>query len=157
MSRASATFALRLLARLVLATWFGGFTFYAAVVVPDLHEFFGGMETGEVSRRVVVFLYAIGAASLVLGTIVAAIDRPPGRRGKARLGLIAVNGLFLVALVVMHRSLGARLDSGGNLSAFRSFHELYLTVWTGQWLAIVGLMALEAGPVKGDGAGPLSR
>ncbi len=150
MLRAVATFALRLLARLALATWFGGFTFYAAVVVPDLHESFGGMETGEVSRRVAVPLYAIGATALVLGSIVAAIDRTPGWRGKARLGLIAVNGLFLVALVAMHRSMGNRLDPGGSLPAFRSLHELYLTVWTGQWLAIVGLMATEAGPVKLD-------
>jgi hypothetical protein len=140
-------FVLRLLARVALAVWFGGFTFYAAVVVPDLHEHLGGMETGEVSRRVVVYLYAIGAAALVSGWMVAATDRVSGWRGKARLGLLGVNTLLLVALVLMHRSLGIRLDSGGSLAAFRSSHEVYLTVWTGQWLAILGLLAFDATPV----------
>jgi hypothetical protein len=144
--KALASFALRLLARLALAVWFGGFTFYAAVVVPDLHENLGGMETGEISRRVAVFLYGIGAAALTFGCLVAAIDRARGWRGKARFGLLAVNALLLVALVLMHRSLGIRLDSGGSLAAFRSFHEVYLTVWTGQWLAILGLLALDALP-----------
>ena len=145
--RAVASFALRLLARVALACWFGGFTFYAAVVVPDLHENLGGMETGEVSRRVAVFLYEIGASALVLGWLVASTDRVPAWRGKARFGLLAINTLVLVALVLMHRSLGIRLDSGGSLPAFRSFHEVYLTVWTGQWLAILALLALESMPL----------
>lgn len=145
-ARRFAGFLLRLLARVALAVWFGGFTFYAAVVVPDLHENLGGMETGEISRRVAVFLYGIGAAALVSGWLVAATERVSGWRGKVRLGLLAVNTLLLVALVLMHRSLGIRLDSGGSLAAFRSFHEVYLTVWTGQWLAILGLLALDASP-----------
>jgi hypothetical protein len=144
--KVAAKFLLQLLARVALAAWFGGFTFYAAVVVPDLHENLGGMETGEISRRVAVFLYGIGAAALASGWLVAAIDRAPGWRGKARFGLLAVNTLLLVALVLMHRSLGIQIDSGQNLSAFRSFHEVYLTVWTGQWLAILGLLGLDALP-----------
>jgi hypothetical protein len=147
-----AAYCLRLLARVALATWFGGFTFYAAVVVPDLHETFGGMETGEVSRRVAPFLYMIGAAALALGWLLAATERAPGWRGKARLGLLALNSALLVALFLMHRALGIRLDSGADLSAFRSFHEVYLTVWTGQWLAILGLLGLDASPrVSGKG------
>jgi hypothetical protein len=144
--KVAARFLLQLLARVTLAAWFGGFTFYAAVVVPDLHENLGGMETGEISRRVAVYLYGIGAAALASGWLVAAIDPIPGWRGKARLGLLVINTLILVALVLMHRSLGIQIDSGQNLSAFRSFHELYLTVWTGQWLAILGLLALDALP-----------
>ena len=144
--RSLASFALRFLARAALAAWFGGFTFYAAVVVPDLHEHLGGMETGEVSRRVAVYLYAIGAAALALGWLVAATEWVPEWRGKARLGLLAVNSVLLGILVLMHRSLGVRLDAGESLAAFRSSHEVYLTVWTGQWLAILALMALDGLP-----------
>jgi hypothetical protein len=146
--QAFATFALRLLARFALAIWFGGFTFYAAVVVPDLHENLGGMETGEISRRVAPFLYAIGAAAVALSWLVALTDRDrrAGRRGKARLGLLAANSLLLIALIAMHRSLGIHLDSGRSLSTFRSFHEVYLSTWTAQWLAILGLMAIDAFP-----------
>ena len=144
----AAAFALRWLARVALATWFGGFTFYAAVVVPDLHETFGGMETGEVSRRVAPFLYYVGAAALGLSGAALLTDcgQWAGWRGKARFGLVAANAAFLLALYLMHRSLEGRLDSGNDLPAFRSFHEVYLTVWTGQWLAILGLMGLDALP-----------
>jgi hypothetical protein len=72
------------------------------------------------------------------------IDREPGWRGKARFGLLAINAVLLATLILMHKSLGIRLDSGEDLPAFRSFHEVYLTVWTGQWLAILGLMVLDA-------------
>ena len=143
-----ATFLLRLLSRVALALWLGGFTFYAAVVVPDLHENLGGMETGEISRRVAPSLYLIGAAALALGWLVALTDRShrSGWRGKARLGLLAANSLLLITLVLMHRSLGLQLDSGGKLAEFRSFHEVYLTTWTVQWLAILGVMALDTFP-----------
>jgi hypothetical protein len=144
--RSLASFALRLLARTTLAVYFGGFTFYAAVVVPDLHEHLGGMETGEISRRVAIVLYEVGAAALVLSWVVFFTDKDQrlAWRGKVRFGLLALTSVILIVLVSMHRSLGTHLDSGGEMNVFRSFHELYLTVWTGQWLAILGLVALEA-------------
>jgi hypothetical protein len=139
---------LGLLARTTLAVYFGGFTFYAAVVVPDLHENLGGMETGEISRRVAIVLYAIGASALGLAwlTFFAHRDQRTAWRGKTRLALLALNTLILLALVLMHRSLGIHIDASGEMNAFRSFHEQYLTVWTGQWLAILGMMALDAFP-----------
>ncbi len=138
----------RFLARASLAIYFGGFTFYAAVVVPDLHENLGGMETGEISRRVAIFLYAIGAGTLSLSWLGLAIDRDQrgGWRGKTRFGLLLLSSLLLMALVLMHRSLGSQIDETGSTTAFRSFHEQYLMVWTGQWLAILGLMAVESFP-----------
>jgi hypothetical protein len=141
-----ASFALRLLSRVTLAVWFGGFTVYAAVVVPDLHANLGGMETGEISRRVAPYLYAIGAAALALAWLEALTDRDrrSGWLGKSRLGLLALNSFLLITLVLMHRSLGIHLDSGGRLSRFHSLHEVYLTTWTVQWLAILGLMAIDA-------------
>lgn len=145
---ALAAFALRFLARVALALWIGGFTFYAAFVVPDLHDHLGGMETGEISRRVAPVLYEMGAAALVLSWLVALTDNAQrsGWRGKARLGLLAANSLLLIALIAMHRSLGIHIDSGRNLSDFRSFHEVYLSTWTAQWLAILSLMAIDAVP-----------
>jgi hypothetical protein len=147
--RLLAAFALRFLSRVALAFWFGGFTFYAAVVVPDLHENLGGMETGEISRRVAPFLYMAGAAALGLSWLEALTDRErrQGWRGRTRLALLAASSFLLIALVLMHRSLGMTLDSGGKTSEFRSFHEVYLTTWTVQWLAILGLFALDAFPI----------
>jgi hypothetical protein len=139
---------LRLLARLALAAWFGGFTFYAAVVVPDLHEHLGGIETGEVSRRVAPYLYAIGATALVFASLVAAIDRdlPPNRRGWGKLAFLVTGAALLATLFGMDRSMGRMLDSGGNPAGFLPFHETYLTVWTGEWLVILGLLALGDAP-----------
>ena len=144
--RALGTFALRLLARVALAVWFGGFTFYASVVVPDLHESLGGMETGEISRRVAPYLYAIGLTALLLNGLVLATDRGErsGWRGKARIALLAASSLLLIALVAMHREMGARLDSGGSRGRFFSLHESYLTVFAVQWLANLGLLALDS-------------
>jgi hypothetical protein len=140
-------FALRFLARVAFAIWFGGFTFYAGVVVPDLHESFGGMETGEVSRRVAVVLYLFGGSAMVLGWLVAAIDplERSGWRGKARIGFLTIASILLVALVAMHRVMGARLDSGLGRDAFFPLHETYLTVFAIQWLANLGLLAVETG------------
>jgi hypothetical protein len=147
--RTLASFTLKLLARTTLAIYFGGFTFYAAVVVPDLHEHLEGMETGEISRRVAIFLYPIGATAFALAWLTFVTDRDQRIhwRGKTRLGLLGINSLILIALILMHRSLGRQIDASGEMNAFRSFHEQYLTVWTGQWLAIMGLMALDAFPM----------
>ncbi len=144
--KAIATFALRLLARVAFAVWFGGFTFYAAVVVPDLHESLGGMETGDISRRVAPFLYMLGLAALLLNGLVLIADRAErsGWRGKARLGLLAASALLLVVLVAMHWEMGARLDSGTGHDRFFSLHETYLTVFAVQWLANLGLLALDS-------------
>ncbi len=146
-----ASFVLRLLSRVALAVWFGGFSVYAAVVVPDLHENLGGMETGEISRRVAPFLYACGISSVGPGPgggskSLTDRDRRSGWLGKSRLGLLALNSFLLITLVLMHRSLGIHLDSGGRLSKFHSLHEVYLTTWTVQWLAILCLLALDALP-----------
>ncbi len=148
--REFAAFSLRLLARASLAVYFGGFTFYAAVVVPDLHEHLGGMETGEISRRVAVILYAIGAAAFGLGWFRIAVEKDlrPGWRGKTRIGFLVLNSMLLIALMLMHRSLGRQIDSSSAMDAFQSFHELYLTVWTGQWLGVLGLMAVDVTATK---------
>jgi hypothetical protein len=134
--------------RATFAIWFGGFTFYAGVVVPDVHENFGGMETGEVSRRVAVVLYLFGGSAMALGWIIAAVDplERTGWRGKARLGLLTIASILLVALVAMHRVMGARLDSGLGRDAFFPLHETYLTVFAIQWLASLGLLAIAESP-----------
>lgn len=146
--RSFATSFLRFLARVAFAIWFGGFTFYAAVVVPDLHENLGGVETGEISRRVAPFLSMSGAAALALGWVVFGTDRTQrtGWRGKVRLGLLLVNCVLLITLVLMQRSLGNDLDTRQSMSAFRQLHEVYLTTWTAQWLAILGYVGLDVTP-----------
>src|SRR5436309_2887015 len=96
-----APWSLGAISRVAFATWFGGFTFYAAVVVPDLHEALGGLETGAISRRVSFFLNALGVMALVLGWAVQAttLHRRPGRAAWGRRGLLATSTVCQVALI----------------------------------------------------------
>jgi hypothetical protein len=150
--RRLATFVLRFLARLALAVGFGGFTFYGGFVVHDLHETFGGPETGEISRRVAVVLYAFGLAAVFLHALAMAVDRAERRgwRGKARAALLVLDALFLAALVAMHRELAARIDGGASRAAFFPLHESYLTVFAAQWLASLGLLAVDSAGTTPD-------
>ena len=136
----------RVAARVGMAVFFGGFTFYAAVVVPDLHSHLGGMETGEISRRVALYLYAIGALALGLTwlRVVFESNLRTGWRGLSFVALLLFSTLILSVLGLMHRSLGQQLDQSLPMDPIRSFHEKYLTVWTILWLAMVGLFALDA-------------
>jgi hypothetical protein len=128
-------------------------------VVPDLHDHLGGPETGEISRRVAVVLYEIGVWALAFSWLGLITDRGlrSGWQGLTRLGLLTANTGLLIALILMHQALGIRLDGGERLSTFRDSHEQYLMVWSGQWLAILGLMALDVYsrlPRKGGQSSP---
>ncbi len=60
------------------------------------------------------------------------------------MALLATSALLLAVLVAMHREMGLRLDSGASRSGFFSLHETYLTVFAVQWLANLGLLALDS-------------
>ena len=144
--RRLATFLLRFLARVTLAVGFGGFTFYGGFVVHDLHETLGGPETGEISRKLAIVLYAFNLAAVILYSMTMGVDRPTrrGRRGKALATLLVLDTLLLVSLIVMHRELGSRIDAGASRGAFFPLHESYLTVFAAQWLASLGLIAIDS-------------
>ena len=79
-----------------------------------------------------------------------AVDRAERRgwRGKALATLLVLDTLLLVALIVMHRELASRIDAGASRGAFFPLHESYLTVFAAQWLASLGLVAVNsAGPM----------
>ena len=55
--------------------------------------------------------------------------------------------MLLTALILMHRELASRIDAGASRGAFFPLHESYLTVFAVQWLASLGLVAVDsAGP-----------
>jgi hypothetical protein len=55
---------LRWAALSAFAVWFGGFTFYAAVVIPVLHDELGGLGQGAITGEVTNSLNAIGAVAV---------------------------------------------------------------------------------------------
>jgi hypothetical protein len=139
----------RFVAIWTLAIWLGGFTFYAASVIPILHDQLGGaLESGLVTQRVTIDLNRLGAATVAIGLMLAMFERTFGWRGpfrsKASLGLLATTALCLAALFILHQMLDRRLDAG-EMAAFYPLHRAYLWVSTVQWVTNSALLARWAG------------
>ncbi len=116
---------------LAIALWLGGFTFYAAVVVPTGAEVLGGnIEQGFVTQEVTRYLnwIALGALGILLWNVVV-------ERGK----LLAATwlGMLLAQLLLfaLHWPLDAMLDPATHdvASDFHFLHEVYLWIAAIQW------------------------
>ncbi len=140
----------RYLVLIALMFWQGGFTFYAAVVVPVGTAALGNstLRQGFITRRVTVWLNHTAAASLAVLAVDLLLSRDPSRRRRwARRSL----WLFMVACQVLlyrlHGPLDDLMQAKGLIildrEAFRPMHRLYLWTHTFQWaagLVYVGLM-----------------
>src|SRR5947209_9415057 len=121
----------RLLVLTALCFWTGGFTFYAAVVVPVGAEVLGShRDQGYITQKVTNYLNLAGAAALPLlaWDIVAARD-PSRLRRRARWLAWLGMGLTLAALVGLHPRLDALLEHDASIfpgNAFRPLHRIYL-------------------------------
>jgi hypothetical protein len=135
--------------------WQGGFTFYAAVVVPvGQHELGSHLQQGFITRQVTNYLNLSGAIALILlgWDVAAATDRSTARRW-ARwatwMGMI----ITLLALTWLHGHLDQLLNVEMrellNPRAFRTGHRWYLWLSTVQWVfggsyAVLALYAWRA-------------
>jgi hypothetical protein len=129
---------------LVLAAlmfWQGGFTFYAAVVVPTGQDILGHFGQGQITRQVTWWLNVVGAIALVplAWDLLAAQDR---RRPWLRWASLVLMLATLVTLVALHQQLASLLDvkeaTGSPIGRmFRPLHRIYLWVSTLQWAAAV--------------------
>jgi Na+-driven multidrug efflux pump len=129
----------RYLALAALLFWQGGFTFYAAVVVPVGQDVLGShLEQGFITRRVTVYLNLAGAVALLplVWDTVGTRD-PAAWRRRLRLLLWLAMAAALVALYRLHPLLDQYLDPEyhdlSDRRAFRPYHRLYLWVSTVQW------------------------
>jgi hypothetical protein len=150
------TLARRLLVLVALMFWQGGFTFYAAVVVPLGQEVLGShFKQGRITRRVTVYLNLAGAVALVplVWDVAAARKGPPLSR---RLRWLCVGGMAagLGLLAWLHPRLDELIDLDvGYISdrpTFRAGHRWYLWISTVQWglglvYALLMLHAWRAG------------
>ena len=143
-------------ALLALAVWFGGFTFYAAVVVPVLEDVMGRFEAGaNVTREVTRTLNAIGVATLAVWWVLVVVEGPLGdiwsRRG--RVALLALNSAILAGLFAAHRVLDSRIETD-QMAGFYRLHESYLIASTVQWGANIALVGLSLWIWYGSAARP---
>ncbi|MDX2038403.1 MAG: DUF4149 domain-containing protein [Isosphaeraceae bacterium] len=134
---------LRRAAEVGLALWFGGFTFYAGIVVPVLHEEYGAMEAGAISRRVSDPLNLLGIAALGLAVVRILADRVSrrGRLGFLRASAVAIGFLSQLILMILNEQLDLHLDTRG-ISGFYRLHERYLILSTVEWAAVLTIFLI---------------
>lgn len=134
----------RFLVMLSWMLWVGGFTFYAAVVVPIGTDHLGSArEQGLITQRVTDYLNAIGGGCVVL-TGWDVLSGRAYRRGRGL--LLAVAAVTLALLVWQHPQLDAMIGDDGRLADRKSFygpHARYLIVSTVQWAAMLALIYLS--------------
>lgn len=137
----------RFLVLAALLFWQGGFTFYAAVVVPVGTHVLGSVrEQARVTGPVTRWLNVSGAAalSLLFWELWASRDDQVRRR-RIRVALWAVMSLGLAALFALHPWLDARFNAAERTveagSGFRLGHKAYLIVSTVQWFCSLGFLA----------------
>lgn len=124
-----------------LALTFGGFLFYAGIVIPAATDVLGSTTQGFVTRRVTNSLNALGAVSTVLlvWDLIALRRARSSATNKTLLFASACIGLFTLLLVWLHIRLDGMLDPSdmtvADSSLFYLLHRVYLWVSTLQWLA----------------------
>jgi hypothetical protein len=138
----------RLLVVAALMFWQGGFTFYAAVVVPVGQEVLGShLNQGLITRRVTNYLNLAGAVCLLplAWDAAAAPDRSARRRWLRWLTVLGL-ALGLALLAWLHSRLDDLLDPDHPLildyRTFRREHRWYLWISTVQWALAVLYLAL---------------
>jgi len=141
-----------------LMFWQGGFTFYAAVVIPLGADALGGhLEQGFITRRVSNYFNLAGAVALpILAWDVAASSDTVRWRRRLRWSLWGVLLATLAGLLWLHVRLDALLDADQHLildqEAFRTQHRLYLNISTVQWVAGLAALALCLGAWRAENA-----
>jgi hypothetical protein len=140
----------RMVAVLLLALWWGGFTFYAGRVVPIGNKVLHSKaRQGAITQRVSGELNMLAVAALVVVCGVAATLPREEKRGW--IFLTSVPALALtVALMVIREKLNGMFDTAAlsvsDDNYFHHWHEIYLTVASVQWIfCTILLMQLVAG------------
>jgi hypothetical protein len=129
------TFLRRFLVLVAFAFWQGGFTFYAAVVVPVGREI--DPSFSEITTRVTTWLNLTGGVALAVLALDLLPRDPAGWRRWLRAAAWAAMVLMQGALVWLHVELDRDFS--------RPYHKLYLWTHTAQWacgLAYLALMVL---------------
>ncbi|HEX4589563.1 MAG TPA: hypothetical protein VH120_06520 [Gemmataceae bacterium] len=128
----------RFLVVAALMFWIGGFTFYAAVVVPIGTDVTGSKEgQGAITRQVAPEINWSGVAALTIFAVDIALTRSLRRWRRARWLAWLGMAVCLAALMAMYPHLDrmfhgeeAYLD---DRSVFRPWHRAYLWTITVQW------------------------
>ena len=119
---------------IVWATWWGGLSFYAIVVIPIGTELIGSVEQGFISQKVTQWHNWLS----LLFVMFLAIDAHVRRRGTLWI-IVALLVFINIMLVVWHSILSSQMDFEQKTvpSGFYAQHAVYLWFTAAQW--IVGM------------------
>lgn len=145
----------RVTATLLLALWWGGFSFYAGRVVFIGHQVLKSkIRQGFITERVTTELNGLGLAALAVVGWELFASRPPLRRKVVRAAL-TMAALSTLTLILLHAKLAGMLDFSTRQVAdddhFYGWHRVYLCIATLQWLAggvLVALFHFSSWPPK---------
>ncbi len=125
---------------LAFATWWGGFTFYASVVVPVGSEILGSSRTqGFITQVVTHWLNFAAALTISMMAIDLWINRYPLKKTYLFLESGIVVGLLtcLATLVYLHPKLDELIDLSREMifdeGKFYQIHRVYLWISSAQW------------------------
>jgi hypothetical protein len=132
----------------LLMFWLGGFTFYAAVVVPIGTDVLGSsLQQGAITRQVTNWLNLAGAATLGAWAVELVVSpAPTPLRQRLRWLSWCVMAVPLLALIVLHPLMAGLLDAPVlDKDTFRTLHRWYLWLSTVQWAAglLLSFMTLQ--------------
>jgi hypothetical protein len=137
----------RLLFLLLLMFWQGGFTFYAAVVVPIGTDVLGSsLHQGMITRQVTQWLNIAGAVALAAWALDLALEPAANAvRQRLRWALWLLLVVLLGALAWLHPRMDALLDLDPDNfrvvdhGVFHNLHRWYLWLGTAQWAGSIVL------------------
>ena len=130
----------RFLVILLLAVWFGGFTFYAEIVIPSGHKVLHShLRVGLITQEVTRWLNLIGIVALAIfaWNVAALRNSEDKKRWRVLRGSWGTMVLMQIALFALHPVLDSQIVERGLSveTTFYSLHRVYLIVATVQWLA----------------------
>lgn len=147
----------RYLVVIALMFWQGGFTFYAAVVVPVGTAVLGNspLRQGFITRRVTVWLNISAVVALAVLAVDVIVCRDPSRRRtRVRRGLWLIMVVGQVLLFYLHGYLDGLMQEQGRIvldpQTFRPAHRTYLWTHTVQWLSVLVFVALMLQAWQGE-------
>lgn len=143
----------RLFVVFLLATWWGGFTFYALAVIPSGHQVLRSrLRQGFITQRVTVRLNWLGVAAIAAAAVEVWAARKSPRRFRVLLGAWVVCAGTEAGLFSLHARMDELLDGKAmaitDQDRFDRLHEYYLWPATIGWGATAVMLGLLACPAK---------
>ncbi len=127
---------LPVLTLIAFALWWGGFTFYAAWVVPTAHAVLGNhVLAGMITQQVSKVLNVLTAVFIILATAQFLL----GKKERSYVISLIIITLGLIALFFLHAQIDkfivVETQSLTDSQAFYSYHRLYLIISALMWLS----------------------